>query len=130
MTVAVPSRRQSAVSLSRLTAVAAAALPVADVLDRLGSGPSGIPQDEAQRRLQAAGPNAVRSHRARAMPVLTRQLRSALLALLAATALASAFVGQVSDVVIIGAILAASVGLGFANEYKAEETAEEIPGPC
>ena len=70
MTVAVTSRRQSAVSPSPLTAVATAALPVQDVLDRLGSGPGGIPEDEAQRRLQTAGPNAVRSHRARAVPVL------------------------------------------------------------
>ena len=126
MTVAVPSRRQSAVSPSPLTAAEAAALPAPDVLGRLGSGPEGLPEDEAQRRLQAAGPNAVRSHRARAWPVLARQLRSPLLGLLAATALASAFVGQASDAVIIGAILVASVGLGFANEYKAEKTAEAL----
>ena len=56
----------------------------------------------------------MRSHRARAWPVLVRQLRSPLLVLLAVTALASAFVGQASDAVIIGTILLASVGLGFA----------------
>jgi Mg2+-importing ATPase len=44
--------------------------------------------------------------------VLARQLRSPLLVLLAVTALASAFVGQASDAVIIGTILLASVG-GF-----------------
>ena len=127
MTVAVPSRRQSVVSPSPLTAAAAAAaLPVPDVLDRVGSGPEGLSEDEAKRRLQTAGPNAVRSHRARAWPVLARQLRSPLLVLLAVTALASAFVGQASDAVIIGTILLASVGLGFANEYKAEKTAEAL----
>ena len=126
MTVAVPSRRQSAVSPSPLTAVAAAALPVPDVLDRVGSGPEGLSEDEAKRRLQTSGPNAVRSHRARAWPVLARQLRSPLLVLLAVTALASAFVGQASDAVIIGTILLASVGLGFVNEYKAEKAAEAL----
>jgi P-type Mg2+ transporter len=126
VTVAVPSRRQSPVSPSPLTAAAAAALTAADVLGRLGSDPSGISEDEARRRLQAAGPNAVRSHRARLLPVLARQLRSPLLALLAATAVASAFVGQASDAAIIATILAASVGLGFANEYKAEKTAEAL----
>ena len=126
MTVAVPSRRQSAVSPSPLTAAAAAALPVPDVLDRVGSGPEGLSEDEAKPRRQTIGPNAVRSNRARAWPVLARQLRSPLLVLLAVTALASAFVGQASDAVIIGTILLASVGLGFVNEYKAEKTAEAL----
>ena len=58
--------------------------------------------------------------------MLARQLRSPLLVLLAVTALASAFVGQASDAVIIGTILLASVGLGFVNEYKAEKTAEAL----
>jgi Mg2+-importing ATPase len=58
------------------------------------------------------GPNAVRSHRARALPVLARQPRFPLLLLLAVTALASAFLGQRSDAVIIGVILLASVSLG------------------
>ena len=84
------------------------------------------PEDEAQRRLRTAGPNAVRSHRARPLPVLARQLRSPLLVLLAVTALASSFVGQASDAVIIGVILLASVGLGFVNEYKAEKAAEAL----
>ena len=61
----------------------------------------------------------MRSYRARALPVLMSQLRSPLLLLLAVTALASAFLGQASDAVIIGVILLASVGLGFVNEYKA-----------
>jgi Mg2+-importing ATPase len=126
VTVVLPSRKESSASPSTLTAAASAALPVADVLSQVGSDPAGLPEDEAQRRLQIAGPNAVRSHRARALPVLARQLRSPLLVLLAVTALASAFVGQASDAVIIGTILLASVGLGFANEYKAEKAAEAL----
>ena len=58
--------------------------------------------------------------------MLAGQLRSPLLILLAVTALASAFLGQASDAVIIGVILAASVGLGFVNEYKAATTAEAL----
>ena len=109
-----------------VAAAEAAPLPAADVLSRLQSGPGGLTEDEAARRLGVVGPNAVRSHRARALPVLVNQLRSPLLALLAATALASAFLGQASDAVIIGVILLVSVGLGFANEYKAAKTAEAL----
>ena len=56
-----------------------------------------------------------------AVAVLVRQLRSPLLALLAAAAIVSYFVGERSDAVVIAVILAASVGLGFANEYRAEQ---------
>ena len=76
MTVAMPGRRESKQSKESaacsfpLTTAAAAALPVHDVLDRLESGLEGLPETEARRRLVTAGPNAVRSHRARAWPVL------------------------------------------------------------
>jgi P-type Mg2+ transporter len=126
MAVAVPSREEGAVVSSPVTAAEAAALPADDVLARLGSGTTGLTEDEAARRLRAVGPNAVRSHRVHALSVLAGQLRSPLLILLAVTALASAFLGQVSDAVIIGVILAASVGMGFVNEYKAAKTAEAL----
>jgi P-type Mg2+ transporter len=99
-----------------LDTAAAASLAAADVLTRLGSAEEGLAEADAPARLQVAGPNAVRSHRARALPVLGRQLRSPLLILLAVTALASFFVRERSDALIIGVILLASVGLGFVNE--------------
>ena len=126
MAVAVPSREEGVAVPSPVTAAEAAALAADDVLARLGSGTRGLPEAEAARRLRVAGPNAVRSHRVRALSVLASQLRSPLLLLLAVTALASAFFGQGSDAVIIGVILVASVGLGFANEYKAAKTAEAL----
>src|SRR5690348_12428470 len=46
--------------------------------------------------------------------------------LLLVTAMVSFVVGERTDAVIIGLILAASVGLGFVNEYRAERTAEAL----
>jgi P-type Mg2+ transporter len=126
MAVTVPGRQAPAVVPFPVTAADAGMLDAGEILARLRSGADGIPDDEAARRLDELGPNAVRSHRARALPVLIGQLRSPLLLLLAATALASAFLGQASDAIIIGIILLASVGLGFANEYKAAKTAEAL----
>ena len=126
MAVAVPRRVDDAGAPPPVPAAEAAALPADDVLARLGSGTAGLPEDEAARRLRVVCPNAVRSHRVHALSVLASQLRSPLLILLAVTALASAFLGQVSDAVIIGVILAASVGMGFFNEYKAAKTAEAL----
>ena len=52
--------------------------------------------------------------------MLCRQLNNAELALLAATAALSFFLGDSTQAVIIGIILLISIGLGFVNEYRAE----------
>jgi P-type Mg2+ transporter len=83
-----PSREEGVAVRSPVTAAEAAALPADDVLARLGSGTSGLPGDEAARRLWVVGPNAVRSHRVRALSVLATQLRSPQLMLLAVTVVA------------------------------------------
>ena len=103
-----------------------AAMPGDDVLGIMGTGASGLTDAEADVRLRLFGPNTVRTHHVSALSVLARQLRSALLLLLIAAAVVSAFVGEGTDAIIIGVIIAASVGLGFANEYRAERAAEAL----
>jgi Mg2+-importing ATPase len=61
-----------------------------------------------------------------AIAVLGRQLRSAVLGLLAATAVVSFFLGDSKQAIIIGVILAASIGLGFVNEYRAERASAAL----
>jgi Mg2+-importing ATPase len=78
-----PSREEGVAVRSPVTAAEAAALPADDVLARLGSGTSGPPGDEAERRLRVVGPKTVRSHRVHALPLLASQLRSLQLMLLA-----------------------------------------------
>jgi len=48
------------------------------------------------------------------------------LLLLVAADSVSAFLGECTDALIIGVIIAASVGLGFGNEYRAERAAEAL----
>jgi Mg2+-importing ATPase len=105
---------------------AAAAASVAAVLGALGTTAAGLSSADAASRRQRVGANAVRSHRARRLAVLARQLDSPLLWLLAVTATISFFVGERVDAAIIGAILVASTGLGFVNEYHAERAAERL----
>ena len=104
----------------------AAALPVETVVARLRSGDEGLTTGEAASRLAKEGPNALRSHRARPLQVLGRQFRSPLLLLLFVTALVALFVGDRTDAVIINAIMAVSVLLGFVNEYRAALAAEAL----
>jgi Mg2+-importing ATPase len=109
-----------------LSAAVAAATQVEQVLATLSTMPGGLTSSEVVHRQHVLGPNAVRTHRARLVPVLLRQLRSPLLLLLAVTAAVSFFLAERSDAVIIGVILAASVGLGAFNEYRAERAAEAL----
>lgn len=107
--------------------VDAAATDGADILRSLGSSlDRGLSGAEVIRLQTRFGPNAVSSHRARFLPVLWHQLKSPLLALLMVAALASYFVGEGSDALIIGVIVGLSVGLGFVNEYRAEKAAEAL----
>ncbi len=105
---------------------AAAALGPEEVLGALGSRRTGLSPKEVAARSEVFGPNAVRSHHASAWSVLARQLRSPLLWLLLAAAAVSAVVGEGLDAMIIGLIVAASVGLGFVNEFRAERAAEAM----
>src|SRR5205823_11000005 len=104
----------------------AAAQGTTEVLAAFDSDIGGLSNSEAARRLATFGPNAVRTHRARFWAVLARQLRSPLLLLLLITASLSFFLGERSDALIIGSILALSVGLGFFNEYRAALAAEAL----
>jgi P-type Mg2+ transporter len=101
----------------------------ADVaLHQLGSSDTGLTTQEARRRLEESGPNAVTEHGVQALAVLLRQLRNPLLILLgAATATAFAF-GERSDALIILMIVSISVGLGFINEYRSERAVAELHG--
>ncbi|MEU8075288.1 magnesium-translocating P-type ATPase [Catellatospora citrea] len=105
---------------------AAATRPVDDVLAGLGSRRLGLTEDEAHRRLHATGPNTVLTHGVSGWAVLARQLRSPLLVLLAGAAAVSYAVGSHTDAIIIGVILVLSVGLGFANEFRAERAAAAL----
>ncbi|KQX61624.1 magnesium-translocating P-type ATPase [Angustibacter sp. Root456] len=109
-----------------LTALDAARAPVDEVLRELDSREGGLTGAEAAARLIRYGPNAVRTHRVAWWQVLGRQLRSALLALLAGTAAVAALLGSTTEAAIIALILLASIGLGFANEYRAARAAEAL----
>ena len=118
--------RRAGVGAAAPTMPEAAAMDKAAVLRRLETSDDGLSAAEAGRRLATLGPNAIRTHRARALPVLARQFRSALLLLLLVTAVASAFLGQGTDAIIIGVILTLSIGLGFFNEYRAERAVQAL----
>jgi Mg2+-importing ATPase len=109
-----------------LGVIDAARLPPEQVIERLGTADSGLTAAGASRRLASYGPNAIRSHGAEALPILWNQLRNPLLILLAAATLVALFTGEVTGAVIILAIVALSVGLGFFNEYRSARVVQAL----
>jgi P-type Mg2+ transporter len=109
-----------------LTTGRVGAAPIPEVLRWLDTSKGGLSGAEASARLLRYGPNAVRTHQVSAIAVLGRQLRSAVLGLLAVTAVLSFFLGDSKQAIIIGIILAASIGLGFVNEYRAERASAAL----
>ncbi|MEO7007191.1 MAG: magnesium-translocating P-type ATPase [Terrimesophilobacter sp.] len=106
--------------------VDAAALPAEQVLAGLNCARAGLSSAEATARLASVGPNALRTHKARAWAVLGRQLKSPILILLFVTAGLSLALGDATNSTVIGVILVFSVGLGFWNEFRAERAAEAL----
>jgi P-type Mg2+ transporter len=100
--------------------VDAASQPVVQVFGVLGSTIAGLTSDECAQRLGTFGHNVLAEHRVTIAGVLMRQLRNPLLILLAGAAIVSGATGDPTDAIIIGLILALSVGLGFSNEYRSE----------
>ena len=106
-------------------AQAAAAAPDT-LLAQLTTSAEGLSAAEAAARRTRFGPNALPTHTVSAWAVLKRQLGNAVLLLLAGTAILSAFLGDVTQSIIIGIILVISVGLGFINEYRAERATQAL----
>jgi len=98
-----------------------AALTAPLTLERLASSEKGLTADEAARRLEQYGPNALRVREVRAIAIFGRQLRSYLLILLVGAAVVSAVVGDGTEAAIIFAIIGLSVTLGFVNEYRSAQ---------
>jgi Ca2+-transporting ATPase len=87
----------------------------------------GLTEAEAARRLAAHGPNESAPPRRRgALVVLAAQFRNAMIAILLAALVPTVFLGHAVEAVTIAVIVAASVLLGFLQEWRAERALEAL----
>lgn len=104
-------------------------LPAQDLLRRLGCGPDGLDQAEAQARLAEFGPNIMPR---RAPPNLAqialRQFKSPLIYLLALAAAVSLFLGEYRDAGFIAAVLIINAMIGAFQESRAEHASQALQG--
>src|SRR5215213_10196273 len=98
------------------------ATEVEEVLHALGTrAVSGLSKEEAARRLVERGPNELEDRGTRSpWVILWEQFTSTMIVILVVAALASAFLGDYEDSVVIAVIVVLNAALGFAQEYRAE----------
>ncbi len=97
------------------------ALPVDETAQRLGVSLAGLTAAEAATRLQTYGPNALPEPRPRSLlGIFVGQLRSPLIYLLLAAAVAAVALGELADALFIGAVLILNSAIGGTQEWRAE----------
>ena len=96
-------------------------------LGMLESSAKGLTAEEALKRLEEFGPNELREEKGTsALEVFVNQFRSFLVLILIAAAAISFAVGEITDAVIIAAIVLLNGILGFVQEYRAEQAIEAL----
>ena len=101
--------------------------PLPELLSRLATGPDGLSSEEAARRLERYGPNELGAPRLGSkLAPLSRLIANPLALLLLVAALASAFLGQVADAVIIAAIVLLSAALNWFQSFRSERAVREL----
>ncbi|MGQ0433710.1 MAG: cation-translocating P-type ATPase [Microthrixaceae bacterium] len=83
---------------------------------------SGLTTDEATRRWEARGPNAlVEQAQPGRWQIFARQFANTMTVVLALAGLVTVVVGDVKDTIVIGVIVVLNAVVGFVQEYRAEQ---------
>jgi Ca2+-transporting ATPase len=99
-------------------------LPLSEVLQQLNTtAATGLTQAEVTRRLEQYGPNAlIEQGLTSPWKILLEQLTNVMTVILIVAAIISFFLGDLLDAGVILAIVVLNAGLGFRQEYKAEQS--------
>jgi P-type Ca2+ transporter type 2C len=102
-------------------------LDVAEVLQRVGSGPDGLTATEAGQRLARVGPNELQAfEHTSAWHTLAAQFKNVLIVILLIATVLSGVLGHALEAVVIAVIVLFAVLLGFFQEYRAERALEAL----
>jgi magnesium-transporting ATPase (P-type) len=109
------------------TAAAWHAMPAQSVLKQLQTSDAGLTDEDAARRLERHGPNALPSGGGNeALAILLRQIQDPLIyVLLASTALAI-LAGKLFDGLVIGSVVVLNAIIGFVQEYRASKAIKAL----
>ncbi len=100
---------------------------VEQVFEELGSSSAGLSEEEASRRLEQYGPNALQEKKKHsALSMFLGQFTDFMILILLAAAVISGAIGEILDAVIILAIVFLNAVMGFVQEYRAQKAMEAL----
>jgi len=102
-------------------------LSIDETFERLASSPDGLTGEEAQRRLEAHGPNELQTQR-RISPwmILLEQFKNVLIIILLIATAVSGLLGHGLEAIVISVIVLFAILLGFIQEYRAERAIDAL----
>ena len=101
--------------------------PVDEVADLLETSPKGLSHDEAHRRLSQYGHNRLEVKKKKTIwTMFLHQLTDFMILVLIAAAVVSGVVGDVTDTIVILAIVLINAVVGLVQEWRAEKAIEAL----
>lgn len=102
-------------------------LPVSGVFSQLDSSEEGLSSEQASKRLAEYGYNELQdASKKSAWLLLLEQFKNLLIIILLIAVALSAFLGELTDAIVIFIIVCFAAGLGFIQEYRAEKAIQAL----
>lgn len=99
----------------------------ADVASKLKTRPEGLSTEEVNQRLERYGKNAFEAKRKKTVwSMLFRQFTDFMILILIAASVVSGFVGDLTDTIVILAIVVINAIVGVVQEYRAEKAMDAL----
>jgi len=103
------------------------AMDIKETMKELNTTEAGLSQEEAQKRRQQYGPNELRKERrTSAAKMFIEQFEDLLIVILLIATGLSIYLGEITDAIVIIAIVFACAILGFIEEYRSEKALEAL----
>lgn len=102
-------------------------LPLSEITQLLNTTPSGIDDITASERLCEHGKNQIEDKKKKTiLQMVLSQLSDFMILILIAAAIISGIIGDITDTIIILAIIIINAAVGFIQEYRAEKAMEAL----
>ncbi|MFV8370619.1 cation-translocating P-type ATPase [Flavobacterium sp. LB2R40] len=102
-------------------------LPLSEIIQLLNTTPSGLDEETASKRMREHGKNQIDDTKKKSVfQMILCQLSDFMILILIAAAIISGIIGDITDTIIILAIIIINAAVGFFQEYRAEKAMEAL----